>query len=87
MLILRSHDSGLVDDAFVCEASAVERAGGLSAIAWFIVAVDVGRGANDFFVVSLYNLFHVLCVTVHDFEDVVIKNFGKRVALVEESVY
>ena len=41
VLILRSHDSGLVDDAFVCEASAVERAGAFPAIAWFVIAVVV----------------------------------------------
>ena len=62
--ILGSHNSCLVDGAFVCEASAVERAGTFRAIVWFVIAVDAGIAAYDFVVLALYNCFHVLSAAV-----------------------
>ena len=64
LLVLGPYDSGLINDAFVFEASAVEGAGALRAVAGFFVAVDVGTAAYDFVVVALYDCFHVLSAAV-----------------------
>ena len=73
VLILGSHDSGLVYHAFVCKASAVEGAGAFSAVAWFVSVVGVGVAVYDFVVMSLYNGLHIFSTTVSDFESVAIK--------------
>ena len=64
LFALGSFYSGLVDDAPVREASAVERAGALRAVAGFFVVADVGTAAYDFVVVALYDCFHVLSAAV-----------------------
>ena len=65
MFVLGPYDSGLINDAFVFEASSFEGAGAFRAVAGFFVAVDVGT-AYDFVVVVLYYCFHVLGEAVAD---------------------
>ena len=66
LFVLGPYDSGLIDDAFVFKAGAVEGAGAFRAVAGFIVVVDVGTAAYDFVVVALYDCFHVLGAAVAD---------------------